>query len=171
MIKKKKAQVWVEAMTYTLIALAVIGAILAFVQPKVKEMQDKATIENSINLMEQINSVIKNLGQNVPGNKRELEIKIEKGNLRIDGVKNEITFDMPSRYKYSELGQNYKYGDLLILTQKENEGYNFSISLNYSQYNLTYKGKDIDQELTAASNPYNLFIIRGKGIVINTEVN
>jgi len=171
MIKKKKAQVWIEAMTYTLIALAVIGAILAFVQPKVKQMQDKATIENSMNIMNQINSVIKDLGQSVPGNKRKLRIRIKKGNLKIDGVNNEITFDMPSKYKYSELGQNYKYGDLLILTQKENDGYNFSIALNYSQYNLTYEGGDTDRKLTAASNPYNLFIIRGKGIVINTEVN
>ena len=37
----KKAQVWIETVIYTLIALALIGTVLAFVKPKIQEIQDK----------------------------------------------------------------------------------------------------------------------------------
>ena len=40
-MNKKRGQVWVETVIYTLIALALIGTVLAFVKPKVEEMQDK----------------------------------------------------------------------------------------------------------------------------------
>jgi len=46
MIKsKKKGQVWIETVTYTLIAFVLIGLILAFVKPKIDELQDKALID------------------------------------------------------------------------------------------------------------------------------
>ena len=44
----KRGQVWVETVIYTLIALVMIGLVLSFVQPKIMELQDKATLQQSI---------------------------------------------------------------------------------------------------------------------------
>ena len=52
--KNKRGQIWVETMVYTLIAFALIGLVLAFVKPKIQETQDKAIIEQSVNILKDI---------------------------------------------------------------------------------------------------------------------
>ena len=37
-------QVWVETVTYTLIAIVMIGLVLSFAKPKIEELQDKTII-------------------------------------------------------------------------------------------------------------------------------
>ena len=51
---KKRGQIWVETVIYTLIALVMIGTILAFALPKISEIQDKSTIEQSIIVIKDI---------------------------------------------------------------------------------------------------------------------
>ena len=67
---EKKGQVWVETVIYTLIAFVMIGAVLAFVRPKIEEFQDKAVVEQTISALEDINSVILAVVQGGTGNKR-----------------------------------------------------------------------------------------------------
>ena len=55
---KKKAQVWIETVTYTMIALVMIGLVLAFAKPKIEELQDKTIIEQSIKILNEFNSII-----------------------------------------------------------------------------------------------------------------
>ena len=43
-----KGQVWIETVVYTLIAFAILGAILGFAKPKIEQLQDKSIIEQSI---------------------------------------------------------------------------------------------------------------------------
>ena len=50
---KKNGQVWVETVIYTLIAFSLIAAVLAFVKPKIDELQDKAIIEQSIGMIKE----------------------------------------------------------------------------------------------------------------------
>ena len=49
--KRKKGQIWVETVIYTLIAFAMIGLALSFVKPKIDEIQDRGIIEQSITLL------------------------------------------------------------------------------------------------------------------------
>jgi uncharacterized protein (UPF0333 family) len=37
--KNKRGQIWVETVVYTLIALVMIGLVLAFAKPKIEELQ------------------------------------------------------------------------------------------------------------------------------------
>ena len=39
MYEKKRGQIWVETVIYTLIALILIGLVLTFITPKIKEIQ------------------------------------------------------------------------------------------------------------------------------------
>ena len=43
-INQKRAQVWVETVTYTLIGLTIIGLLIAGIKPKIEESRDKSII-------------------------------------------------------------------------------------------------------------------------------
>jgi len=61
-MKQKRGQVWVETVIYTLIAFVMIGLVLAYAKPKIEELQDKALIEQSIEMMKDIDSTILRMG-------------------------------------------------------------------------------------------------------------
>ncbi len=154
----KKGQIWVETIIYTLIAVSMIAAVLFFVQPKIKELQDKTIISQSIEVMRYIDSIIAEVGQGVPGNKREFEVGIKKGTLTFDGKDDKIIFKIKSNYEYSEPEIAINEGDLEILTTKKGEDITVTLTVNYTQYDLKYKGEDEVKILPAASTPYRVLI-------------
>lgn len=157
-------QVWVETVIYTLIALVIIGLVLSFIQPKIQELQDKAVLQQSISLLNNINSVISSVAQAGPGNKRQVQVGINKGSLIIDGINDEIVFTMNSHYEFSEPGYNVTYGDITAYTQPQGNINIVNMTLNYnSSYNLTYNGGNKIQIISQSSTPYNLFIANNGG--------
>lgn len=157
-------QVWVETVIYTLIALVIIGLVLSFIQPKIQELQDKSVLQQSISMLNNINSVVSSVAQAGPGNKREVQIGISKGSLIIDGVNDEIVFTMDSHYQFSEPGYNVSYGNLVAYTQPSGNLNIVNMTLNYNpSYNLTYNGLNKVQIISQASTPYNLFISNNGG--------
>ncbi len=160
---KKKGQVWVETVIYTLIALVMIGAVLAFAVPRVQEIQDKAVIEQSVNSINDISSIILSVVQGGAGNKRIIEANIKKGLLKIDGVGNKIDFEMETGYVYSEPGRSINLGDIEAITEKVGGTYKVTLTANYN-YNITYNGKDEEKTIEQSPVPYKM-IIENKGDV------
>lgn len=157
--KSKKGQVWVETVIYTLIALALIGLVLSFVKPKIEEIKDRAIIEQSIVIMENIDSMINSIDEGGHGNRRLVELVISKGALKIDGEKNIIVFEINSEYAYSQPGTDVAFGDLIVNTQKVSGGNKVTLTRDYSnRYNITYQEKDQLKTINPASTPYQLFI-------------
>ena len=101
-VKNSKGQVWIETVVYTLIAFAILGAVLGFAKPKIEELQDKAVIEQSILMLENIDGIIEEI-KTVQGNKREIELGIKKGSLTIDSENDQIIF----RYCNEDAQINY----------------------------------------------------------------
>ena len=58
---KKRGQVWIETVTYTLVAFVLIGLVLSFVKPKIEELQDQAIIEQSTSMIKEIDSILHSL--------------------------------------------------------------------------------------------------------------
>ena len=112
-----RGQIWVETVIYTLIALTMMGAVLAFAIPKIEEIQDKSVIDQSINAVKDINNVILSVVQGGAGNKRVIETNIKKGSLIIDGEYDKITFEMETNYVYSEQGQVVNIGNIKAVTE------------------------------------------------------
>jgi len=75
---KKRGQVWIETVTYTLVAFILIGLILSFVKPKIEELQDQAIIEQSTLILKEIDSIISEVKEEGIGNKRKIEISLKK---------------------------------------------------------------------------------------------
>jgi len=173
-LNQKTGQIWVETVIYTLIAFALIGLVLAFVKPKIEEIQDKGIIKQSISVLEDIDLIIKTLGD--PGNQRVINLGINKGVFNIDGENNKLFFEIESRHIYSEPGKNVTIGDVIVLTEKKGKINEVTLTRNYEgEYNLTYRNMDEIKEISKSSTPYTL-LIANKGedasnkTIINIEV-
>lgn len=156
----KKSQIWVETVIYTLIAFVLIGAVLAFVKPKIEEIQDKAIIEQSIEILKGIDSLItEDIGSAAIGNQREVEVNIKKGVLKIDGVNDKLIFEIDSKYVYSQPGEEVSEGGLIVYTKKMGKMNFINLTKDYSQnYNITYDGEDILKTINPGATPYTLLI-------------
>ncbi|MDP3966619.1 MAG: hypothetical protein Q8Q04_03745 [archaeon] len=160
---KKRGQVWVETVTYTLVAFVLIGLILAFVKPKIDELQDKALMEQSLNVLKQIDSVISEVYQEGTGNKRLVEVLLKKGELTVDSEKDSILFEFTGRYQYSEPGQNYSESSFDIRTTKVGSNYKVEMEKKYANFNITYADKDMKKVFGGSTTPYKLFISNNGG--------
>lgn len=158
----KRGQIWVETVIYTLIALVMIGLVLSYVRPRVEELQDKSLIEQSIALIKDIDSTLLTMGGT--GNQRLIELGIKKGSLKIDGVNDELFFEIESKYTYSEPGIPIEHGVVIINTEKRGKFNRVTLLRNYSLvYNITYDGEDKSKTLNKASLPYKLSILNKGG--------
>jgi hypothetical protein len=169
---KKRGQVWVETMIYTLVAFTLISSVLFFVKPEIEEIRDQALIEQSIEVMKYLDSTIIGLSQGASGNKREIEVGIKKGSFQIDGENNRIIFEIESLHKYSEPGEIYQEGTLNISTESLGDENLITISKAYP-LNLTFNDEDSSKKITAASTPYRIFVSKKEGspIKINFEIS
>lgn len=170
----KRGQVWIETVTYTLIALVMIGLILSFAKPKIEEMRDKVLIEQSLRMMKEIDQTIFEVGEDVAGNKRKLEINLKKGLINVNGENETLMFSIDSRNTYSEPGQEYIDGNFNILTTEKGKLNTITITRNYTgEYDLLYKNENSSKIITRSSNSYNLFVTNkgGETKQINIEIN
>ena len=115
-INQKRAQVWVETVTYTLIGLTIIGLLIAGIKPKIEESRDKSIINQIKRSLEEVNQEI-NKVKSAPGNQRTITINIEKGELNILPEENKIIWQIDSNHKYSEPNMTIPEGNLEILTE------------------------------------------------------
>lgn len=155
----KKAQVWVETVIYTLIAFVLIGAVLAFVKPKIEEMQDNAIIEQSLGMLKEIDAIIFSV-KGTSGNVRIVDVIIKKGSLTIDSENNKLIFEIDSRKEYSQPGETIQKDNIAILTEKKGEYNKITLEISYSgKYDIRFdentKGEKI---LNKAPTPYKLSI-------------
>ncbi len=161
----KKGQVWIETVVYTLIALVILGAVLSFAQPKIQELQDKSIIDQSINMLEDLENVVEDI-RTAPGNKRKVELEIKKGSLTIDSENNKIIFEIESLHTYSEpcppLPEEctpYEKGNIKIYNYQVGEVNKISAISDYSgRYNLVWNNQEKSELLTKSSAGYSIFI-------------
>ena len=168
---KKKGQVWIETVIYTLIAFVMIGLVLAFARPKISEIQDNVIISQSIKMIEDIDSTILNIQSGGQGNKRILEIGIKKGTLKIDGGNDKIIFEVETGQAYSEPGNEIEEGNLNILTQTHGSAYNVTITRDYStSHDIHYQGQNEVGIISKAPSPYKISITNEGTVTEETEI-
>jgi hypothetical protein len=152
-----KGQVWVETVIYLLIAFVMMALVLSYISPKIEELRDKAIIEQSLEIMKSIDNLIATIGS--PGNKRLIEVGINKGSLTIDSPNDKIIFEMESKYMYTEPGKIVEIGDINAITESIGETNRITLTRDFGdEYNLTYKGGESIKTLSTISASYNLFL-------------
>jgi len=157
---KKRGQIGIEVVVYTLIGLAILAIVLATVTPKIKEYSDRAVIkqtEESLNSFDETISAV----QLASGNQREVDFRIRNGEIIINPKDDTIKFTLKkSVLKYSQPNLAYPSGNLIILTKNVTDGYDIILSLNYTNsVNLTVNGAESENiQLTSSPNLYKLLI-------------
>jgi len=180
--RSKLGQIWIETVIYTLIAMIMIGAVLAWGKPKIEELQDKSIIEQTLGIFEDIDSQISSVVDGGAGNKRVVEIGLKKGSIKIVGEDDTFLFEIKTKYTYSEPGQDIYIGNIKANTIKKGEYNEVNISLSYDEkydlrynYNLNPENEE-SKTITASSTPYNLIITNtglkdGDHLILNVELN
>jgi len=157
MYKKRRGQVWVETVVYLLIAFVMIGLVLSFIKPKIEELKDKSIVDQSIEILKNIDSSISTMGSE--GNKRVLEIGIRKGSLLIDSENDSVIFTMDSTYQAGEPGEIVYVGNIQTLTEVNGRNSKITLKRDFSgEYNITYNGDKTLKTLNQAPTPYKLSI-------------
>jgi len=150
----RKAQVWVETVLYTLIGLALIGVVLAFVMPKINSTKDKLAVEQTT---ESLNTLASTMDI-IPGNVRIVDFTMKRGSMTIDSPNDRIIFlfdDLSS--PYSEIGQKIPQGQLVIETEKGQKYYSVTLTLDLKgKYDIRYKDENVTHKFTASSVPYKI---------------
>ena len=163
---RRKGQVWIETVIYTLIGIALIGLVLAILTPKIKEFRDRSVSEQTIESLNVFDSKIIDV-LDAPGNKRKVSMSLERGLIFIDSSRNEIRYVLDeANVLYSEPGVSLDVGRINILTNKNTDSYKITLTINYI-YNITFDGKDKPvEQFTPVSIPYD-FYVENKGLVNN----
>jgi len=173
MFKKNcSGQIWVETVIYTLIGLAIIGVLLSLVKPAIEEKKDQVLLEQSLDILNSIDSEIEDVKYYGVGNSRTIEIKIRKGELSVEPDEDSIKFVMESEYMYSEPEQVVEIGRIKALTKKKGKIYEVHLVLNYSNsINLTWEGKETTKIFQASPTPYMVRVtnVGSVGDLINVD--
>src|SRR4030042_4769821 len=166
----KKADVWVSTVLYILIGMAVIGVLLAVIRPKVAEMKDSLSIDQTVESLNKFDEIMLRTRQ-ATGTRLSYELMLSRGDLQLNTQSENITWIIrDSSYRYSQEGVPIKIGNIEILTQKKGQFWEVTLTRDYSasNINLLYSGADTDKVLTAAKMPYKIFL-ENQGLVENKQ--
>ncbi|MGV8142614.1 MAG: hypothetical protein ACP5NS_03185 [Candidatus Pacearchaeota archaeon] len=158
MVIRKKGQIWIETVIYTLVGLALIGLVLAILTPKIKEFRDRTVIEETLSLLNVFDSKINEV-LDAPGNKRRIEMTIDKGQFSIDPANDLLKFVLEEAdIKYSEPGVSLEIGRVNVTTESIRENYKITLEVHYL-HNITFEGSDSTVgEFTPVTIPYQMFV-------------
>lgn len=160
-MRNKKGQVWIETVLYTLIGIVLMGLVLTFALPKINASKDKILIKQTISSLLGINERIESVSR-APGNIRNVEFTMKRGELFIDGEKEEIRFVISDlTLLYSQPGVEIKEGKVSVVSEEGQKKNKVTMKMHYSQ-NITYQNKDENKKFSGASTPY-LFSIENSG--------
>ena len=166
MDKKKKGQIWVETVIYTLIGLALIGIVLAIATPQINKLKERRIVEQSAASLSRFDEGIKNDLEGGQENRRIIDFVLKKGEFYINGDLDTITLILKDFTKpYSEPGVVIPLGSVSAKTESTGKKYTINLLLNYyGVINLTYSNKDISKKFTPTNLPYS-FNIDNNGLV------
>jgi len=168
-MNKRRGQVWIETVTYTLVAFVLIGLVLSFAKPKIESLQDQAILEQSLKILKQLDLKINEVSDYGSGNKRKVELELKKGEILFNSTNNSLKFTLDGKFMYSEPGQKYNEGDFEILTTERGKDYIVTIEKKYSNLNFTYNDKEEDKIIPRSASPYTIFITNNGGLIENID--
>ncbi len=166
---KKRGEIWVSFVLYVLISLAVLSMIFAAIKPRIDEAQDKAIVEQTVIMFNDLNEAVKTASLS-SGTVIKRELKITKGDLFIYNMTNTnaninngsiqfIIYD--TSLKYSEVNVPLSIGDIKILTQetKSKDKYNINLTMTFKDKQIFVGDgdKEFKQFISSPVN-YRLFI-------------
>ncbi|MBI3334667.1 hypothetical protein HYZ97_04215 [Candidatus Pacearchaeota archaeon] len=160
-----RGQVWIETVLYTLIGLALIGMVLGFAYPKISAAQEKVLVEQTLNSLRDLNTVINTVIEQGPGNRRSYEFGFKRGEFIINASNDALEFILSDlKSFYSEPDALITEGPLTFVSFEGPRAKGIHIRLLYTGYaNITYGPADTLKLFTPAPTSYR-FSITNEGL-------
>lgn len=157
----KKGDIWISAVIYIAIGIAILTLVLSAGLPLIDKIKDRNVFLQTKNVMNELDNTVREVNREGFGSRRTPVIKIDKGEFRIisddgnDGTDtdNKIIWTMNTKTMFSEPGYTVKEGNLNIITEQlPTKDYSITITLDYN--NII----KLDSDLRTLSGNYNLII-------------
>lgn len=162
---EKRGQVWIETVLYTLIGMALIGVVLAFVTPKINEQKDRLLVEQTLQALDIIDQKVSAVLQ-APGNVRQLDFAMKKGSFYVNSTSDSIVFVIDELNKpYSEPGVEISVGKIKYKTTKNQNDYSIRLETQYSE-DILYNLKNENRKFDSVAIPYK-FSVSNEGVQSN----
>ncbi len=160
----ERGQVWLETVIYTLVGLALIGLVLGIITPRINDYRDRAVVEQTISVLNNIDAVINAISSD-PGNARVIDIQLKKGVIIVDAVNDSISFVLEdSSTLYSEPGVLTMIGNIEVLTEEFGNDKRVQLMLRYAnESNISMVNGQQVRTFMPSSIPYR-FRFENKGI-------
>jgi len=157
-LSKRRGQIWVETVIYTLIGLAIIGIVLSVAQPKINAKKDEVVIDQSIEALGNIDDKISSVVGSSPGNTRIIDLVVGKGEVVIDMDNEAIIWKLDSRVKYSQENIEIELGKIKVKTVQDGGEWDVTLRLDYN-YDLQFEGQNSGTKpFFKAATPYKLTV-------------
>ncbi|MFH1451834.1 MAG: hypothetical protein ABIF88_01530 [archaeon] len=154
----KGGQIWVETVIYTLIGIAIIGIVLSIAKPKIDAKKDEAIIDQSIEALGNIGNKVYDVVGSASGSRRIAEVKVGKGEFKIDMENDKLIWIIDSSYEYSQQDVPIMVGKISVTTKQGGDPYQVILEMDYNfdlQYEETNTGT---KSFLTAPVPYDLMI-------------
>ena len=160
MLTKKRGQIWIETVLYTLIGISLIALVLAFVSPRISEAKDRAVVEQTLSSLNDLDSEINSLASLPSGNRRVFEILMKRGELYILPAQDVIQFKISDLSKpYSQANATIKFGKIELISLLGNKTSSATMTLNYTGLvDIKYAGAETEKKFTQGATPYRFFL-------------
>lgn len=158
---KKRGQIWVETVIYTLIGLAIIGIVLAVAKPKIDSKKDEIVIDQSIESLRNIDLKISDVITNGQGNRRLIELTIGNGKIFFNLDNSTVSWVLDSSFEYSEQDVPISLGDKFTVTTVKGHPWSVEIEKKYNpnEMGFRFNGESSGiKELDPAAVPYEIFV-------------
>jgi hypothetical protein len=157
-MKNKKAQIWIETVIYTGIALALIALVLNYINPKIEVARNRALVDQTISSLNKIDSKISEVLQ-AKGNRRIVEVNLKRGYLFFNPAGDEIYFLINElKEPYSQPDVAIPQGRMTVTTLKNGAYYDVKISIIYSEFDLSYDSQQAEKKFSPISGPYSFIV-------------
>lgn len=162
---QKTGAIWVSVVLYVLISLTILSVVFTVVKPKIDEAQDRAVVEQTIVLLNDVDEAVKTASQ-ATGTVVMRQIKISKGDLFINNVSassnGTIVFMLNNtNLRYSQQDVPLVSGNIQILTTvnpQNAEMYDITLMLGLGNKKIINENDKIVWQLSASPIEYKLFV-------------
>ncbi len=118
---RKKAQVWISAVLYVLVIVAIIVIVIEAMTPVIEDLKDKAIYNRVRETFLSINEYIRDVSNEGQGSQRTIPVEVQKGTLNIED--NQLRWNLETGASILEPRTQVELGNLIIVANGDVDAY------------------------------------------------
>ncbi|HLC37761.1 MAG TPA: hypothetical protein VJJ53_03205 [Candidatus Nanoarchaeia archaeon] len=155
----KKGDIWISAVLYTGISIAVLVLILAASTPLINKARDENTVTQTKLVMLELDKNIRTVISEGAGSQRIFSLEIGRGKMFIDQSNDSVSWNLETKVLVSEPGVAINLGNLQLLEEEVGKD-NYLVNLKLDYGNIA----DIFSKEATIAGRYDLIILNNESL-------